>query len=409
MGTPYLPMRCRVFHGARKDGSPSRSSATPEASGARVTNMTDAPLHDDRALALSFGSEAESYERHRPDFPPEMMDVVARLGHRVLDVGSGTGKAARALLDRGCLGPRGGTRRPHGQHRATQARRGRTGDVRGVGGRGRMFDLVTFARSWHWVEPLAAVAKLSQIVVPGGHVALLTHEASWSLFAHEPVKSVVEQYVRRDDTPRRRPTDARTVGLFTDAGFDVHVEEFPTTTVVAVEEWLDAMFTYSRFLVLDDEKKTAMRRDLAEAIGAGPSPSRAPRARHRPPDALTATLDEHLLSARTADLGAHSGVVSAVEPVVDVQGTPASAASWAQEATIDDPSSRVMDPIPSVPAVPPGTSPAPRPRASTAHHGSIARSRDRRRDPASAEWSPTRQAGSPARSPALPTTAPHGR
>lgn len=232
--------------------------------------MTDAPLHGDRALALSFGSEAESYEQHRPDFPSEMMDVVARLGHRVLDVGSGTGKAARALLDRGCsvlaVEP--------DVHMATIARRKHVvvepGTFEEWDPRGRMFDLVTFARSWHWVDPESAIGKLTQTVVPGGHVALLTHEASWSLFAHEPVKSVVEQYVRRDDTPRRRPTDDRTVGLFTDAGFDVRVEEFPTTTVVDVEEWLDSMFTYSRFLVLDPEQKEQLRRDLGEAIGAGP-------------------------------------------------------------------------------------------------------------------------------------------
>ncbi|GAA1883544.1 MAG: class I SAM-dependent methyltransferase [Williamsia herbipolensis] len=232
--------------------------------------MTDGPLHGDRALALSFGSEAESYEQHRPDFPPAMMDVVARLGHRVLDVGSGTGKAARALLDRGCsvlaVEP--------DVHMATIARRKHVvvepGTFEEWDPRGRMFDLVTFARSWHWVDPESAIEKLTQIVVPGGHVALLTHEASWSLFAHEPVKSVVEKYVRRDDTPRRRPTDDRTVGLFTDAGFEVRVEEFPTTTVVDVEEWLDAMFTYSRFLVLTPEQKTQLRVDLAEAVGTGP-------------------------------------------------------------------------------------------------------------------------------------------
>lgn len=232
--------------------------------------MTDTPLHDDRALALSFGSEADSYERHRPDFPAEMMDVVSRLGHRVLDVGSGTGKAARALLDRGCsvlaVEP--------DVHMATIARRKHVvvepGTFEEWDPRGRMFDLVTFARSWHWVDPESAIGKLTQITVPGGHVALLTHEASWSLFAHEPVKSVVEQYVRRDDTPRRRPTDDRTVGLFTDAGFDVHVEEFPTTTVVDVEDWLDSMFTYSRFLVLSPEQKKRLRHDLAEEVGAGP-------------------------------------------------------------------------------------------------------------------------------------------
>ncbi|MGJ0118082.1 methyltransferase domain-containing protein [Williamsia sp. MIQD14] len=224
------------------------------------------PVHTDRALALSFGAEAENYERHRPDFPGEMMDAVADLGPRVLDVGTGTGKAAAALTARGCevLGLE-----PDAAMAAIARAKGvavADGTFEQWDPAGRQFDLVVFARSWHWVDPEVALPRLATIVPTGGHVALLAHEASWRTFDDPRIRAVIERVVPLGDTAARRATD-EVVARFTAAGFDVRTVEFPMTQTVSTTEWLDSVFTYSRFLVLDDATKTDLRQRLSDAIG----------------------------------------------------------------------------------------------------------------------------------------------
>jgi 2-polyprenyl-3-methyl-5-hydroxy-6-metoxy-1,4-benzoquinol methylase len=57
--------------------------------------------HLDRARAEVFGAIAEEYDLHRPAFPDALIDDLVALGAHALDVGSGTGKVARALAGRG--------------------------------------------------------------------------------------------------------------------------------------------------------------------------------------------------------------------------------------------------------------------------------------------------------------------
>ncbi|MGU3291822.1 class I SAM-dependent methyltransferase [Williamsia sp. M5A3_1d] len=225
------------------------------------------PVHTDRALALSFGAEADNYERHRPDFPAAMMDAVAELGSRVLDVGTGTGKAAAALTARGCevVGVE-----PDAAMAAIARAKGvavEDGTFEQWDPAGRQFDLVVFARSWHWVDPEVALPRLAAMVPAGGHVALLAHEASWRTFDDPRIRAVIERVVPLGDTAARRATD-EVVARFTSAGFEVRTEEFPMTQTVPTEEWLDSVFTYSRLLVLDEDTRTDLRQQLSDAVGA---------------------------------------------------------------------------------------------------------------------------------------------
>src|SRR5579863_4493112 len=60
-------------------------------------------LHEDRTRALSFGGVAALYDQARPTYPPALIDdLMALAPSHVLDVGCGTGKAARLLVERGC-------------------------------------------------------------------------------------------------------------------------------------------------------------------------------------------------------------------------------------------------------------------------------------------------------------------
>jgi SAM-dependent methyltransferase len=130
-------------------------------------------LHGDRGRAESFGFTAEQYDRYRPDYPPALVDeLVSRHPSNGLDVGSGTGKVARALMDRGLpvLGIEPDPRM------AEVARRHQVqveiASFESWDPAGRTYDLVTAGHSWHWVDPLVGLAKAAEVTRPRGTVAL---------------------------------------------------------------------------------------------------------------------------------------------------------------------------------------------------------------------------------------------
>jgi SAM-dependent methyltransferase len=130
-------------------------------------------LFEDRDRAESFGAVAELYDRARPSYPPALVDaLVEDRPERVLDVGCGTGIAARLLAERGCgvlgveVDPRmGALARARGLEVEVAAfERWDPG--------GRRFDLVSSAQAWHWVEPAAGVAKAAAVLRAGGRIGV---------------------------------------------------------------------------------------------------------------------------------------------------------------------------------------------------------------------------------------------
>lgn len=130
--------------------------------------------HHLRQAAESFGAEAERYDRARPRYPQAMVDriVAASPGPDVLDVGIGTGIAARQFRDAGCrvLGV-------DVDERMAAVARGHGIDVEvgtfeGWDAAGRTFDAVLAGQTWHWVDPVAGAAKATTVLRPGGRLAL---------------------------------------------------------------------------------------------------------------------------------------------------------------------------------------------------------------------------------------------
>jgi SAM-dependent methyltransferase len=134
-------------------------------------------------LKVTFDTVADRYHEARPSYPDELFAALveaARLGPgaRLLEVGSGTGKATRPLAARGfaitCLEP--------GPHLAAVARRDLAGfpDVQIVSQAfedwqppdGQRFDLVFAATSWHWIDPAVGYQLAWRWLRPGGHLAI---------------------------------------------------------------------------------------------------------------------------------------------------------------------------------------------------------------------------------------------
>jgi ubiquinone/menaquinone biosynthesis C-methylase UbiE len=76
--------------------------APPEGQREQAASMNES--HQYRQVAESFGADAERYDRTRPSYPAALVEriVAASPGPAVLDVGCGTGIAARQFQAAGC-------------------------------------------------------------------------------------------------------------------------------------------------------------------------------------------------------------------------------------------------------------------------------------------------------------------
>jgi SAM-dependent methyltransferase len=140
-------------------------------------------MADDRgALRAIFDSVAWRYDRARPAYPDALFDALVRHaglrpGDRVLEVGCATGKATRALAERGlrvtCV--------ELGAELAAAARANLAGfpDVEVVNApfeswrppEDAVFAAVVAATAWHWIDPVRRYRRAWELLRPGGHLA----------------------------------------------------------------------------------------------------------------------------------------------------------------------------------------------------------------------------------------------
>lgn len=130
--------------------------------------------HRARDVAESFGVDPDRYDRTRPRYPAAMVEriVGALPGHDVVDVGTGTGIAARQFAAAGC----------HVLGVEVDARMAEVARQAGIDVEvaafeawdpaGRTFDGVISGQTWHWVDPVAGAAKAAEALGPGGRLAL---------------------------------------------------------------------------------------------------------------------------------------------------------------------------------------------------------------------------------------------
>jgi len=141
------------------------------------TRPSERERHQHRQVAESFGTDAERYDRTRPRYPDAWVEriVAASPGLVVLDVGCGTGIAARQFQAAGCkvLGVE-----PDGRMADFARRSGVEVEVSTFEAwdpAGRTFDAVAAGTAWHWVDPVAGAAKAAQVLRPGGRLAAFWH------------------------------------------------------------------------------------------------------------------------------------------------------------------------------------------------------------------------------------------
>ncbi|MEV8566911.1 class I SAM-dependent methyltransferase [Streptomyces sp. NPDC051322] len=124
--------------------------------------------------ALSFGVMADAYERFRPGYPMELVDMVmAYAGQPVrtaLEIGAGTGKATRLFARQGvtvtATEPDGAMLTELRKHVPAGVRTVQTAfeDVRP----GERYGLVYAAAALHWTDPEGRWSRMAALLEPGG-------------------------------------------------------------------------------------------------------------------------------------------------------------------------------------------------------------------------------------------------
>ncbi|MGW0908665.1 class I SAM-dependent methyltransferase [Streptomyces sp. NPDC002853] len=241
--------------------------------------------HQVRCMAQSFGADAQRYDQARPGYPDALVErILARSPEGepfdVLDVGCGTGIAARQFQAAGCavLGVEPDARmadfaRAHGLPVEVAT-------FEDWESAGRTFDAVTAAQSWHWVDPVAGAMKAARVLRPGGRLAIFGH-------VYEPPAEVAEPFAAayrrvapdsplnaRPDQSSRRPLDPYQAGY---ARFADRIREteqydepeqwrFDWQQLYTRDQWLDLLPTTGGLTQLRPEQLAEVLDAVGDAI-----------------------------------------------------------------------------------------------------------------------------------------------
>jgi SAM-dependent methyltransferase len=137
-----------------------------------------------------FGGDPAGYERARPDYPERVFELLRercglRAGTAVLEIGPGTGKATRRLLQLGAARPLVAVEPDPALAAHLRVAHGDAVEVVQAPFEEAVlpvlaFDLAVAATSFHWVEPTLGLARIGTLLRPGGAWAMW-----WALYGDE--------------------------------------------------------------------------------------------------------------------------------------------------------------------------------------------------------------------------------
>ncbi|HEV2634849.1 MAG TPA: class I SAM-dependent methyltransferase [Actinocrinis sp.] len=242
--------------------------------------------HQARHIAESFGTDAERYDRTRPRYPDALIQRIAATptpptktpATRILDVGCGTGIAARQLQAAGCqvLGV-------DPDPRMADLARSFGLDVEvskfeDWNPANRTFDAVTAAQAWHWIDPLAGAAQAARALRPGGRLAIFWNTFNATPAIADPFTAVYRQVI--PDSPIARAgmanADAYATmsataadGMRQSEAFDESEQWlFNWNQTYTRDEWLEQVPTFGGHNLLPPDTLTSLLTALGDVIDA---------------------------------------------------------------------------------------------------------------------------------------------
>lgn len=237
-------------------------------------------------LRGTFDGAAEVYDAARPDYPSALYRDLVELsgigpGANLLELGCGSGKATRPLAEQGfrILGVELGERLADVARKNLSAYPGVevvTSSFEDWEPKGRKFDLVYAATSWHWIDQAIRYVKAANLLEPGGHLAFwsATHafpEGFDSFFTEiqEVYEGIGESYEGTWPPPPPEEIPDQTAEIVASGLFDVvGVRRYVWAQAYNAEEYITLLETFSGHRAMTEEKRQVLYREIRDRFGS---------------------------------------------------------------------------------------------------------------------------------------------
>ncbi|HEV3475500.1 MAG TPA: class I SAM-dependent methyltransferase [Actinomycetota bacterium] len=189
--------------------------------------------------ATGFGAAADEYERSRPGYPQEAVDVLIRqlriaTGRRLLELGAGTGKLTRRVAGTGAdivaVEPVESMRRRFAEELPGVPVIAATAET--LPFEDETFDAAAAAQAFHWFDGDRALAELHRVLRPEGRLGLMWNVRDESVNWVAALTELIDPYERT--APRFKTGEWRVAFEETKLFGDLHHQGFPN------EQSLDA-------------------------------------------------------------------------------------------------------------------------------------------------------------------------
>ena len=225
----------------------------------------------DRKRATVFGEAAELYEAARPSYPMAAIDLITSHGPAdAVDVGCGTGKAARLIADRGI---RVTGIEPDERMASVSRRIGIPVVVTSLEAWTPIpCDLMYAAQAWHWVDFDIGAALAARAVRPGGRWAALWNDEDDPIYrCHlDAVYGRLAPQLLEEASSRlthRELTTSIAASFSATAAFEaMESHEFKWVDQLSVANAVDRLATYSSHRLLAPRVATTLHAALRDEL-----------------------------------------------------------------------------------------------------------------------------------------------
>jgi SAM-dependent methyltransferase len=230
-------------------------------------------IHDQARQGFEQGADA--YERGRPGYPPKAIRWLERRlelgpGRTVVDVGAGTGKLTRSLLESGAtvlaVEPVEAMRAV--LERAVPEARALDGTAEALPVADGTADAIVVAQAFHWFDGPAALAEFHRVLRPEGRAALIWNRRLREQPLWRAISEITEPY--RQGTPAHYRGEWRESVACTELFTAVDELEVPLEQELDADELVDRIGSTSFIAALPAGERAGVLsriRDVAEAAG----------------------------------------------------------------------------------------------------------------------------------------------
>ena len=222
--------------------------------------------------ARSFELVADVYERARPEYPAEAVawvvdELELREGRMVLDLGAGTGKLTRALVQTGArvIAVEPGEAMLGELRRVLPEVEALLGGAEAIPLGDKSVDAITVGQAFHWFRPEEAVPELHRVLRTGGAVALVWNSRDQARPLQRTISELIKPLV-----PEGRPPVGESANALerSDLFGPVERRTFPFVQRLDADGVADRIASVSFVAAAPADVRAELERKLREAVAA---------------------------------------------------------------------------------------------------------------------------------------------